>query len=166
MLYSAKPVELVTKPLDGQEQFTLLDAPSSGEIYPFQIVKSVSGVATPVANTDTTGFYLALSDTSATLPAHGPVDAPGGTAGGEIGSWVVKGQPAKVRVLDMAGRKAIVTVSGTLATTHIGQKKTFVQSGPYTLLDLSSAPATGGVTILELVEGTFGQPNARVLVQF
>lgn len=156
MTLTVKPVELVNKPLNGATQFEELNAPASGEIYLGQIVKDVSGTATLVAGTDTSGYKLAVSDTSATLPA---------------GSYVDKGlgwhasRPSKIRVIDLAGKLAIVSAKGTLATSHIGTSKTFIQEGRYTVLDLASNPASGGAKILGVVEGTYGDQYARVLVQ-
>jgi hypothetical protein len=163
-MFAVEPVALVNAPLDGEEQFTYLNAPATGQIHLHQIVKNVDGVATPVDSADTTGFYLAVSDTSPTQAAHGGTEGPGGTVGAGIGDWVAK-RPAKVRVIDLTGRKVIVSVSGTLDPSHIGTRKTFTQSGPYTVLDLNSTPASGGALILELVGGGFGLPNSRVLVQ-
>ena len=156
-----KPVELVTKVPDGTEQFVLLNAPTSGEIHLHQVVRNSSGTAQLAANSGP--FLLAVSDTSATLPSHGSAEGSGGTAGGEIGNWVARGQPARIRAVPLSGRHIIITVNGVLDPTHIGQTRPFGQLGPYTVVDLAGTGTA--LTILELVEGRFGTPNARVLAR-
>ena len=156
-----KPVELVTQTPDGQEQFVLLNAPTTGEIYLHQVVRSNAGTAELAVNTGP--FFLAVSDTTATLAGHGGTEGPGGTAGGEIGNWMVKGQPAKLRAVPLSGKHIIITVDGLLQPTHIGQTRPFGQQGAYTVVDLAGTGTA--LTILELVEGRFGAPNARVLAR-
>lgn len=152
-----KPVELVESPLDGQVQFEELNAPATGEIYLHQVVKSVSGTATPLAGTETTGFYLAVSDTTPTLPAGSTQDL------GQAGWYAAR--PSKVRVVPLSGKKAIISAKGTLAAANIGAQFGLLQEGPYTVLNLANT-TNQAAKILAVVEGQVGDQYARVLVQF
>lgn len=155
-----KPVELVEAPLDGQYAFTELKAPTSGDIFLHQVVKDDgTGTATLATGTDTTGFYLALSDTSPTLK-QGSSDS---TSLGEVG--FLASRPDKVRVVPLSGKKAIISAKGKLSSTHIGAQFGLLQEGRYTVLDLSNA-TKAAAKVLEVVEGEVGDEYARVLVQF
>lgn len=153
-----KPVELVEAPLDGQYAFTELKAPTSGDIFLHQVVKdNGTGTAVPATDTDATGFYLALSDTSPTLKQGSSESL------GEIGFWAAR--PDKVRVVPLSGKKAIISAKGVLANTHIGAQFGLLQEGRYTVLNLSNT-TTAAARVLGVVEGEVGDEYARVLVQF
>lgn len=153
-----KPVELVEAPLDGQYAFTELVAPTSGDIFLHQVVKdNGTGTAAPVAGTETTGFYLALSDTGPTLKQGSSESL------GEIGFWAAR--PDKVRVVPLSGKKAIISAKGTLASNHIGAQFGLLQEGQHTVLNLSNT-TTAAAKVLGVVEGKVGDEYARVLVQF
>ena len=153
-----KPVELVEAPLDGQYAFTELKAPTSGDIFLHQVVKDDgTGTAALATGEDTTGFYLALSDTGPTLKQGSSESL------GEIGFRAAR--PDKVRVVPLSGKKAIISAKGKLSSTHIGAQFGLLQEGRYTVLDLSNA-ARPAAKVLEVVEGEVGDEYARVLVQF
>lgn len=153
-----KPVELVEAPLDGQYAFTELKAPTSGDIFLHQVVKDDgTGTAAIATGEDTTGFYLALSDTGPTLKQGSSESL------GEIGFRAAR--PDKVRVVPLSGKKAIISAKGKLSSTHIGAQFGLLQEGRYTVLDLSNT-ARPAAKVLEVVEGEVGDEYARVLVQF
>lgn len=153
-----KPVELVEAPLDGQYAFTELKAPTSGDIFLHQVVKDDgTGTAALATGEDTTGFYLALSDTGPTLKQGSSESL------GEIGFRAAR--PDKVRVVPLSGKKAIISAKGKLSSTHIGAQFGLLQEGRYTVLDLSNT-ARPAAKVLEVVEGEVGDEYARVLVQF
>lgn len=152
-----KPVELVEAPLDGQYAFTELKAPTSGDIFLHQVVKDNNGTAVLATDTDATGFYLALSDTSPTLKQGSSESL------GEIGFLAAR--PDKVRVVPLSGKKAIISAKGVLASSHIGAQFGLLQEGRHTVLDLSNT-TTAAAKVLEVVEGKVGDEYARVLVQF
>lgn len=153
-----KAVELLEWPLDGQPQFQEATAPTTGEIYLHQVVKLVSGVVTPLAGNEATGFFLAISDTTPTLPQTS-------TASVSIGEFVGGSRPTRLRVIPLQGRLAIMSVLGNITSAAIGQTRGLKQEGRYTVVDLANT-TNAAVTILELVEGRFGAPWARVLVRF
>lgn len=153
-----KPVELVEAPPDGQYAFTELKAPTSGDIFLHQVVKDDgTGTAALATGEDTTGFYLALSDTGPTLKQGSSESL------GEIGFRAAR--PDKVRVVPLSGKKAIISAKGKLSSTHIGAQFGLLQEGRYTVLDLSNT-ARPAAKVLEVVEGEVGDEYARVLVQF
>lgn len=153
-----KPVELVEAPPDGQYAFTELKAPTSGDIFLHQVVKDDgTGTAALATGKDTTGFYLALSDTGPTLKQGSSESL------GEIGFRAAR--PDKVRVVPLSGKKAIISAKGKLSSTHIGAQFGLLQEGRYTVLDLSNT-ARPAAKVLEVVEGEVGDEYARVLVQF
>lgn len=153
-----KPVELVEAPPDGQYAFTELKAPTSGDIFLHQVVKDDgTGTAALATGEDTTGFYLALSDTGPTLKQGSSESL------GEIGFRAAR--PDKVRVVPLSGKKAIISAKGKLSSTHIGAQFGLLQEGRYTVLDLSNT-AKAAAKVLEVVEGEVGDEYARVLVQF
>ena len=155
-----KPVELVSAPLDGSSAFIELRAPTSGDIFPHQVVKDDgTGTAVLATGTDSTRLHLALSDTGPTLK-RGSSDS---TSLGEVGFWAAR--PDKVRAIPLTGLLGIISAKGVLASTHIGARFGLLQEGRYTVLDLSNT-TTQVATILDVVEGKVGDEYARVLVRF
>lgn len=160
-----KPVELVDYPGDNQAKFAFYAPATNTTIYQHQVlVPSGGNTVSPAQSANTTGYLLAMGDNGPTLRAHGGHEGPGGSAG-DLANFLLKPIGDRVRALGLTGRRVIVTVDDTLTPAHIGARKTFKQSGPYTVLDLASNPASGGAVILGVVEGGFGVPNSRVLVR-
>jgi len=159
MILHRKPVELVEQPLDGQVQGERFTAPASPtEINLYQVVRVAAGVVQPVQTTQTTGFFLALTDTS---PGEHPE---GSFVNNPDGSWF-SARPTTIDVVSITGRLGIITAQGTLLAAHIGQAFGLLQVGRVTVLDLAN-PTVDAATILEVVEGSVGGQNARVLVRF
>lgn len=155
-----KPIELVSPPPDGVYAFVELRAPTSGDIFPHQVVKDDgTGTAVLATGTDSTRLHLALSDTGPTLK-QGSSDS---TSLGEVGFWAAR--PDRVRAIPLTGLLCIISAKGVLANTHIGAKFGLLQEGRYTVLDLSNT-TTQVATILDVVEGKVGDEYARVLVRF
>lgn len=153
-----KPVELIEAPLDGQVQAQTVNAPTAPtEIYLYQVVRLASGVAQPVQTTQTTGFYLAVTDTSVGKPVGSFVDNPGA-------SWFAS-RPSTVDVVGLSGKLGIISAKGVLASGNIGASFGLTQEGRNTVLDLSNT-ATAAATIQQVVEGAVGDEYARVLVRF
>jgi len=123
-----KPAALVEKPLDGQIQYQELSAGSPPAAFRVgQIVKSVSGVATPLAGTETTGFYLVVEDNEVYLD-KGSSQSAGlkGFFGGTTRS--------SVRVIPVSGRKMVMTMVSAPANP-VGNQYGLTNSGGYTVVN-------------------------------
>lgn len=152
-----KPVELVEPPLDGQIQAQRVPAASGVTFRAGEIVKLVSGTATKLAGTETTGFYLVVKDNTPGLPAGSSVDL--GYAG-----WFAK-DPGYVDVVPVSGKYVIMTAQGTLAAANIGQQFGLTTgTDGITRLNLSNTTNLAG-RLEQVVEGQVGDQNARVLVK-
>jgi hypothetical protein len=152
-----KPAELVDKPPDGSYFAQRVPAPTTQDFKLGEIVKLVSGQATKLAGTETTGFYLVVKDNSpGYLPEGSFLDNPDG-------SWFAK-RPDFIDVIPVSGRKVILTAQGTLAATDIGAQKPLATTADgYTVVNLAGTGTAA--RILQVVEGRVGDTNARVLVE-
>lgn len=155
--YQYKPVELVEVPPDGTQRAETINAPTTSDFYIGQVVKIVSGNATAIAGTETTGFYVVVRDNSPRPPEGSFVDK-------GIPGWLAE-KPATINAMSVSGKRAVITAKGTLAAANIGASFGLTQVGEFTALDLANT-TTAAATILAAVEGRPGDTNPRVLVRF
>lgn len=162
MDYPVRPAALVDVPPDMVAQYDLEVPPAANvEIRAFQVVGLTSNTADPAAVNTASTRYVALNDSLVHLPGGGYSTLPGAAKG--MSQFVGGAKADKIRLLKVSGRRLILTAKGALASAHIGAQKPLVQEDGVTKVDLAGTGTT--VTILDVVEGTFGDTNTKVLVQ-
>jgi hypothetical protein len=123
-----QPAALVEKPLDGQLQYQELSSGSPANIFRIgQIVKNVAGVATALAGTETTGFFLVTQDNEAFLKA-------GASQTDGLSQYIGGTTRDTVRVIPVSGKKMVMTMVSPPANP-VGNQYGLTGSGDYTVVN-------------------------------